>query len=128
MYLSYSSEAKHDLTGVKVAIKIINKRKMKNKNLISKVYPTRFRSNDRSRYSNSSATKISSNFIKYSIPPTTSSSSWNWQTAENFTITYKITISPKNRPDFSSGKSSVVSGTRISTSSHTAISNQKIYL
>lgn len=30
-------EARHDLTGVKVAVKIINKRKMKNKNMISKV-------------------------------------------------------------------------------------------
>jgi 5'-AMP-activated protein kinase catalytic alpha subunit len=31
------SEAKHDLTGIKVAVKIINKKKMKNKNMISKV-------------------------------------------------------------------------------------------
>ena len=30
-------EAKHDLTGIKVAVKIINKKKMKNKNMISKV-------------------------------------------------------------------------------------------
>lgn len=31
-------EASHDLTGVKVAVKIINKKKMKKKNMISKVY------------------------------------------------------------------------------------------
>ena len=30
-------EARHDTTGVRVAIKIINKRKMKNKHMISKV-------------------------------------------------------------------------------------------
>ncbi len=30
-------EARHDLTGIKVAVKIINKKKMKNKNMISKV-------------------------------------------------------------------------------------------
>ncbi len=32
-----NAEAKHDLTGVRVAVKIINKPKMKNKNMISKV-------------------------------------------------------------------------------------------
>jgi len=31
------TEASHDLTGVKVAVKIINKKKMKKKNMISKV-------------------------------------------------------------------------------------------
>lgn len=31
-------EASHDLTGVKVAVKIINKKKMKKKNMISKVF------------------------------------------------------------------------------------------
>jgi hypothetical protein len=30
-------EARHDLSGLRVAIKILNKRKMKNKNMISKV-------------------------------------------------------------------------------------------
>jgi hypothetical protein len=30
-------EARHDLTGIKVAVKIINKRKMRHKNMISKV-------------------------------------------------------------------------------------------
>ena len=30
-------EARHDLTGIKVAVKIINKKKMKIKNMISKV-------------------------------------------------------------------------------------------
>ena len=30
-------EAHHNLTGIKVAVKIINKKKMKNKNMISKV-------------------------------------------------------------------------------------------
>lgn len=30
--------AKHDLTGIEVAVKIINKKKMKNKNMISKVH------------------------------------------------------------------------------------------
>jgi hypothetical protein len=37
MYWVIDLEAKHDLTGIKVAIKILNKRKMKNKNMISKV-------------------------------------------------------------------------------------------
>ena len=31
-------EARHDLTGIKVAVKIINKKKMKSKNMISKVF------------------------------------------------------------------------------------------
>jgi len=33
------SEGRHDKTGVRVAIKILNKRKMKNKNMIAKVAP-----------------------------------------------------------------------------------------
>lgn len=37
MYQPPHIEARHDLTGVKVAVKILNKRKMKNKNMISKV-------------------------------------------------------------------------------------------
>jgi hypothetical protein len=37
MYLLLKIEARHDITGVRVAVKIINKRKMKNKNMISKV-------------------------------------------------------------------------------------------
>lgn len=36
-YLSLDVEAIHNLTGVRVAVKIINKAKMKNKNMISKV-------------------------------------------------------------------------------------------
>lgn len=35
-FLSYSV-GKHDITGIEVAVKIINKKKMKNKNMISKV-------------------------------------------------------------------------------------------
>jgi hypothetical protein len=43
------AEARHDLTGVKVAVKIINKRKMKNKNMISKVAILSCRLNVKSR-------------------------------------------------------------------------------
>ena len=38
MYLLDEVEARHDLTGGRVAVKIINKRKMKGKHMISKVY------------------------------------------------------------------------------------------
>jgi len=37
IFLLRSVEARHDLTGIRVAVKIINKKKMKNKNMISKV-------------------------------------------------------------------------------------------
>jgi hypothetical protein len=50
MYLSFHLEARHDLTGLKVAVKIINKRKMKNKNMISKVVFFIVRSKEKSKY------------------------------------------------------------------------------
>jgi len=50
MYSLQNSEARHDLTGTKVAVKIINKSKMKNKNMISKVLQNPTRSNVRSRF------------------------------------------------------------------------------
>ena len=37
-FLIILKEARHDLTGIKVAVKIINKKKMKSKNMISKVH------------------------------------------------------------------------------------------
>ncbi len=37
-FLIKLKEARHDLTGIKVAVKIINKKKMKSKNMISKVH------------------------------------------------------------------------------------------
>lgn len=46
----HKEEATHDLTGLRVAIKIINKRKMKNEGHIAKVTLKRWRWNEKSRY------------------------------------------------------------------------------
>lgn len=92
MYSLLHSEARHDLTDTKVAVKIINKLKMKNKNMISKVPENPNRSNERSRFWDSSITHISSNFLKYLIPPLISMLSWKWLKEASFITIYKTMI------------------------------------
>lgn len=82
--------ARHNLTNIEVAVKIINKKKMKNKNMISKVSSTHMlRWKDRSEFWNLLTTQILSNFMKCLIQPMISLLSCNTPIKDNSTNSCK---------------------------------------
>lgn len=66
-------EAVHEFTGTKVAVKIINKKKMKNKKMSSKVKLLLGRRSARSGFCDISTTRTSSSFMRYWTTSTISS-------------------------------------------------------
>lgn len=79
----YYSEGKHDVTNVGVAVKVINKVLMKNKNMISKVNIGLLRSSDKLKYLSSFPIPMLLNSMRYSIQQMIFLLLWKWPKEDN---------------------------------------------
>ena len=125
--LFISTEAKHTLTGIEVAVKILNKKKMKNKNMISKVHLLSVRSKNKSESSNLLIIPTSSNSMKSLIQPQISSSLWNLPPRENSTKIFKTIQLMKPELASTSSKSLMEFSISIKIISLTEILNHRIF-